>query len=197
MFTKSARAAKVELTLPNVLSLSRIPLAAALWAARKRPAVLAAIVGGAAITDLLDGWFARRHLPLSQRLGFKKGAGSQTAGAWLDPLCDKLFVTSLGGVLLAERRLSPAAVGLVSLRELLLLPLLGTYRFVPGLRQRLPLDWRASWFGKLTTAAQFLTLGAALLDSRWVRPLSRLTAAAGLVTVLDYARRAALTRPVG
>lgn len=172
--------------LANLLSLSRIPLAAALWPARKRPAALLALAGAAAATDLLDGWFARRHLPLRQRLGLARAAGPPGRGAWLDPVCDKVFVAALLGVLLAERRLSPQTLVLVGLRDLILGPLEIIYLLAPGLRERVEVELRARTLGKLTTAAQFLTLGSALLDARLVPPLAATAAGLGAGAVIDY-----------
>jgi phosphatidylglycerophosphate synthase len=180
-----------DATLPNLLSLSRIPMAAALWGVRKRPGALLALMAGAAITDLLDGWFARRHLPLSQRMGLSRSEGTGAPGEWLDPLCDKVFVVSLLGVLLAERRLRPATLALIGLRDLAVVPLLAAYRFVPALHERFPISLRARRLGKLTTAAQFLTLGVALLDPEKVPPLARITAGLGLAAIVDYVRYAA------
>lgn len=178
-------------TLANLMSLSRIPMAAALWAVRKEPVALLALMGGAALTDLLDGWLARRHLPLAQRIGLSRSAGTGATGEWLDPLCDKVFVVSLLGVLLAERRLRPGTLALIGLRDLAVVPLLVTYQLVPALRQRLQLNLKARRLGKLTTVAQFLTLGTAILDPRGVPLLARITAGLGLAAVADYVRHAA------
>ena len=66
------------LTVPNLLSLSRLPLAAAFLLVDGRSARVA-LVGLASLTDFLDGWLARR------------GQTSQL-GALLDPIADKTFV---------------------------------------------------------------------------------------------------------
>jgi phosphatidylglycerophosphate synthase len=173
------------------MSLSRIPMAAALWAVRKKPEALLALMGGAAVTDLLDGWLARRHLPLSQRIGLARSASTGATGEWLDPLCDKAFVVSLLGVLLAERRLRPGTLALIGLRDLAVVPLLVTYRLVPGLRERLQLNLKARRLGKVTTVLQFVTLGAAIVAPRGVPLLARITAGLGLAAVADYVRQAA------
>ena len=47
-------------TLPNLLTLVRIPLAALIWLAPTNPAWLLGLMVGAAVSDFLDGWFARR-----------------------------------------------------------------------------------------------------------------------------------------
>src|SRR5688572_10901167 len=67
-------------SLPNVLSLSRLPLAAAFLLVDSI-AGRAVIVAAVGLTDLADGYFARR-MPSHDR----------RAGAIIDPITDKLFV---------------------------------------------------------------------------------------------------------
>ncbi|HEX4405945.1 MAG TPA: CDP-alcohol phosphatidyltransferase family protein, partial [Polyangia bacterium] len=71
------------LTLPNLLSLSRLPLGGVFWAAlaRGQDALPFGVLATAAVTDVLDGWTARR-----------RGADPAGVGSWLDPICDKAFV---------------------------------------------------------------------------------------------------------
>ncbi len=82
------------LSLPNVLTLARVPLAGLLWVAPGNALYLFTLGVVAAVTDMLDGRVARalraRRLARGQRTG---GLGeAQAVGAWLDPLSDKLFV---------------------------------------------------------------------------------------------------------
>ncbi len=74
------------LTLPNLLTLSRIPLAALIWVRPLDPVFVLGIMALAGVTDILDGWLERRLHP---------GRKTETVGAWLDPLCDKLFILSV------------------------------------------------------------------------------------------------------
>lgn len=159
--------------LANLMSLSRIALAAVLWKVRARPAVLLSLMGVAAVTDLLDGFLARHDLPLSQRLGLKIGESTGATGEWLDPLCDKIFIVSLLGVLLVERRLGPRELALIGLRDVAVAPMVLLYWLTPALRARVPLSIKARRLGKLTTVAQFVTAAPAGL---------------GLAAVVDYAR---------
>lgn len=177
--------------LPNLLSLSRIGLAAVLWKVRERPAALLSLMGLAAVTDLLDGWFARHDQPLSHRLGLHISESTGATGEWLDPLCDKIFVVSLLGVLLAERRISAEQLALIGLRDLAVTPLILAYRFSPSLRERVQLNLKARRLGKLTTVAQFATVATALLAPRHVPKLALGTAGLGLAAVADYLYRAA------
>src|SRR4051794_1401386 len=89
------------LSLPNLLSLSRLPLGGIFWVAlgpgnpRPPPARAVAALGVmsvAAVTDVLDGYIARR-----------RGADLAGAGSWLDPVCDKLFIGAVLAALHIER----------------------------------------------------------------------------------------------
>ena len=68
---------------PNLLSLARIPLALLFpFASRSVPAALL-VLGLAGLTDVLDGWLARR-------------LGAETAiGAVIDPVADKIFALTV------------------------------------------------------------------------------------------------------
>ena len=67
------------LTLPNVITLARLPLAVLFLFAQTTPQRLA-ILGMASASDFVDGWLARR----SRR--------TTRSGALLDPIADKTFV---------------------------------------------------------------------------------------------------------
>jgi CDP-diacylglycerol--glycerol-3-phosphate 3-phosphatidyltransferase len=66
--------------IPDLISLSRLALAAAFVHFAAHPVMAVAILCAAGISDWLDGWVARR---LKQETKF---------GALLDPICDRLFV---------------------------------------------------------------------------------------------------------
>lgn len=65
--------------IADLISLSRLALAAAFVHFARRPAVAVAILCAAGISDWLDGWLAKRH-------------GKTRLGALLDPICDRLFI---------------------------------------------------------------------------------------------------------
>jgi phosphatidylglycerophosphate synthase len=73
-------------SLPNLLSLSRLPLGGAFWVALGPTPTLTralsaiGVMAVAAGTDVLDGTIARR-----------RGVSTAGMGSWLDPICDKLF----------------------------------------------------------------------------------------------------------
>jgi phosphatidylglycerophosphate synthase len=98
------------LTLPNLLTLSRIPLGALVWLRPLDPVFVLGIMTLAGITDVLDGWVERRRHP---------GSTAETAGAWLDPLCDKIFILSVLLAITVAGSLPLWLVPLIALREIL------------------------------------------------------------------------------
>lgn len=166
-------------TLPNLLTLLRVPLAALIWVAPANPGWVVGLMVVAALSDLLDGFFARRaHVP------------AEGVGAWLDPVCDKLFILS---VLIAVwvARGPPVWMAVVaSAREVVLLPLVIARFVVPRLRKG-GIPWRAMLLGKVTTVAQFVLFAAVLGGWRdaWL-PLTLLCGGLGLAAGVQYSLRA-------
>jgi cardiolipin synthase len=135
--------------LPNVLTMSRIaaiPLLVALAALDDPRADLAACFVFAAITDYLDGHFARTRRQ------------SSDLGRMLDPIADKLLVGATLMMLAGERRLGmtglyPAVV--IMLREILVS---GLREYLAGIRIGLPVTRLAKW----KTGFQLVALGTLL-----------------------------------
>jgi cardiolipin synthase len=171
------------LTLPNLLSLSRLPLGGLFWVALGRGAGHAelpfCVLATAAATDVLDGWVARR-----------RGLDPAGMGSWLDPICDKLFVGSVLAAIYVERRAPLSLLALIATRELLQLPMALVYRTSVTLRRWLRYDFRASLLGKGATVAQFLAVSALILDAAVAWWLAALAFALGLLALADYIRRA-------
>jgi cardiolipin synthase len=169
-------------TLPNLLSLARLPLGAIFWLViDSSPRHLwgpVAVLAAAAITDGLDGVVARRQ-----------GVVARGMGSWLDPLCDKLFVGAVLAAILFHRTVPLTALLLIVSRELIQLPLALIYRLVPVLRRWLQYDFQASAIGKAATIFQFLAVAALLLDVA-IWPLAWAAFATGLISLFDYLRRA-------
>lgn len=129
------------LTIPNLISLLRLPLALVFLQDDIFYRSLALIV--ATLSDGLDGYFARRYRQTSR------------AGAWLDPFTDKFFVVFLLVVLLSEHRLQLwEAIAMVS-RDFAVF-FFSVYLFLKGQLGRYQV--RAIWCGKVTTAMQFAVL---------------------------------------
>ena len=178
------------MSLPNLLSLSRIPLGGVFWlvlAPTARDSIGAFLVMGiAALTDVLDGYLARRQ---AQRAGGSSEADGGT-GAWLDPICDKLFVGAVLAAIIVKRHPPPLIIALILTRELAQLPLGIAYRFIPALRSWLRYDFRASLLGKAATVAQFMAIAALTLDHPSNATFAVIAFGLGIAALADYMRRA-------
>ncbi|HLU68431.1 MAG TPA: CDP-alcohol phosphatidyltransferase family protein [Kofleriaceae bacterium] len=179
-------------TAPNVLTLARVPLGAAVWLAPGNRAWLVAILVAAAVSDVLDGRVARAIR--RERLARGRDPGdlgeAQAVGAWLDPMCDKIFVASVLAAVAVTYRPPVELVVLIATRELVLVPLVAAYRFIPALRRRLHFDFRAGRLGKLTTVIQFAAVGAVVFWPPGARELSVVASVAGLAAATRYLQRA-------
>jgi phosphatidylglycerophosphate synthase len=176
------------LMLPNLLSASRVPLGGLFWVAlgagpptKARAGAALGVMALAAVTDMLDGYLARRL-----------GSDLAGAGSWLDPVCDKLFVAAVLGALHVQRGVPLGLLALIVTRELLQLPMALVYRVVPTLHHWLQYDFRASVLGKAATCAQFLAIAALVLSvpPEPARALAILAFCLGVTALLDYVRRA-------
>jgi phosphatidylglycerophosphate synthase len=165
------------LLTPSLISLLRVPLAIAFVLALERPVLELLILASAALTDVLDGWWARR-------------AGLVTAtGGVVDPVTDKLFVLTVVVTLVVTERLSLFAVLLLSTREIGELPLVVWWSVSHARRRARAEDPVANIPGKLATSAQFLTVAFALFRAPHVGELTWLTAGAGVVAAVSYWNR--------
>jgi CDP-diacylglycerol--glycerol-3-phosphate 3-phosphatidyltransferase/cardiolipin synthase len=162
------RAADLTL-LPNLISLARIPLAAAFPFVARRPAAALAVLSTAALTDVLDGWLARRW-------------GETTAlGAVVDPIADKVFAITVMGTLLAQGKLPRWGVGALLTREILEAPLLAWVLLSPAARKARRSEARANLPGKLATVVQF---GAVMTVIAVPRAAPRMLVLAGITGAL-------------
>lgn len=157
------------LTLPNILTLSRIfalPVLVALmwWPGWRLGYGLAfALYCLMGITDYFDGYLARAQ-----------GAVSKL-GVFLDPIADKIMVASVILVLAAKGVLSGPYVGdlhviaglVILIREI---AVSGLREFLGGLRVSVPVSQLAKW----KTTFQMVALGALILGKAlpgWTLPL--------------------------
>jgi CDP-diacylglycerol--glycerol-3-phosphate 3-phosphatidyltransferase len=164
-----------EPTLPNLLTVFRIllvpVLVAALLSGIESGDLLAAIIFVvASFTDALDGWIARRNKDVT------------TFGKLMDPLADKLLVTSALVSLVSLDRLQAWVAMVIIAREFA----------VTGLRQ-LAMEHgeviHASVWGKLKTAAQIaMVLALILVDGSpvWLDALVYATVAITVASAADY-----------
>ena len=159
--------------LAHGLTLSRVPLALALWWLWGDPVWSVALVAVAAISDAADGMVARwakRH-----------GCPGPDIGGWLDPAVDKLFVVVVLAAIWTDTH-QLALIALVGARELVLVPLLALY--VAFRRQRREL--RADRLGKLATIAQFIALCVIALAPGHALPAALAAAVIGLAAAGHY-----------
>ena len=175
---------------PNVLTLARLPLAVAFWWAVVEPAWALAVLGLALLTDVLDGFVARRARLAMWTRGGNPGAmaAREPIGAALDPIVDKVFTASVLLALAARTDAPWPLLALVLAREPLLLLAWVVHRLGPY-RDR-PVSLQAEWPGKLTTGAQLAAIVALLLRSPLAAPLAWAAGALGVATALYYVRRA-------
>jgi len=173
-----------------------------------RPPVALAILALAAVSDVLDGWLARRSRWYAASSEGARSAGWAVRpevpeggarrlptrlawvgwGEWLDPVCDKFFIIAvMAGLYLAQH---PALLTLLPIvtREIAILILFLIHRLVPSLR-RIRYDYKAHFLGKAATAAQFLASAALLVAHPSARYLTALCALLGLLCAGVYARR--------
>ena len=159
--------------IAHALTLSRIPIALALWSTWGDPVWSLGLVALAALTDTADGTVAR----WSKR----RGSHGPDIGGWLDPTVDKLFVVIVlgavwhftGDVLL---------IALIGARELVMVPLVGGYMLATGRRRELSADP----IGKAATIAQFVALGVIMVSPRYALYAALVAAVLGLATVVHY-----------
>jgi CDP-diacylglycerol--glycerol-3-phosphate 3-phosphatidyltransferase/cardiolipin synthase len=160
--------------LPNLLSLARLPLALAFPLAIDRPPLAIGVLAGAALSDVLDGWLARR-LELVTDIG-----------AIIDPLADKAFAITVVVTLVSRGALSWLGVVALLTREILETPLVFWFvaqRRHGGARSRGP---HANALGKAATVLQFGAVASAVALPSALSTLITLTAAVGVAAGVGY-----------
>ena len=176
-------------SIPNLLTISRvvaIPIIVALFyvEGREWQWLACAVFAMAAITDYLDGYFART---LSEQSAF---------GKFLDPVADKLLVAAVILMLVAFDRISGLSVipALIILcREILVS---GLREFLAGIQVGLPVSRLAKWKTTIQMVAiGFLIVGnsgPAVIPVELIGDVGLWTAAIlTLVTGWDYLRASA------
>jgi cardiolipin synthase len=159
---------------PGLLSLARAPLALAFPLALGRPLLALGIIALAGLSDVLDGWWARRS------------GRTTAAGALLDPVMDKVFVGSVVASLLVEGDLALHEAILIGARDLLELPLVAWLLLdLQALADRQG-RVRANALGKVTTVLQFAAVVASLLARPHVGPFALAAGAAGALAAGAY-----------
>jgi cardiolipin synthase len=157
-------------SLPNLLSCSRLVLAAAFIATDGAEARVG-LIGVAALTDFLDGWLARRVHATSPW------------GALLDPIADRVFVLTVVGTFLFSGLLSAPAYFILLMRDLATAVGFLVARAIPWLRS---VEFKARIPGKVVTVLQLFTLAAVLAAPSAVPVLLGGVALASVLAIADY-----------
>lgn len=161
------------LTLPNLLSLARLPLAAAFVLADTTAARIA-IVAAVGLTDFADGFFARRMR-----------SHDRSAGQLVDPITDKLFVLIALAAFAVRRDITVAQLLLLLARDIYT-----TLAFFILKALDWKIQFRARLSGKTVTVLQLAALFALLFWRAAVKPLIWVTTVASVVAIVDYTRAA-------
>lgn len=157
-------------SIPNIVSLSRVILAVAFVMDRSVNARIG-IVLGAGVTDMLDGWLARRAGVVSR------------FGALIDPFADRVFVLVAVSTFMYEGTLSTLEYFVMISRDLMTAVGFLVARSVTWLR---PVEFRARPSGKLVTTLQLLTFVALLRMPNGVNPIIWAVGIASLYSIVDY-----------
>lgn len=129
------------LTVPNLITLLRLPLA--LFFLQDNVVFRSLALVLAMISDVLDGYIARRYV------------GTSRLGTLLDPLMDKFFVLFVLTIFYFEHRLSLWEASTMLSRDFAVI-LFGFYLFGKGALGNY--QFRAIWCGKIMTLLQFSVL---------------------------------------
>jgi cardiolipin synthase len=161
------------LLVPNLLSAARVPLAVVFPFAAPHPIAAASVLCAAALTDVLDGWLARR---LDQ---------ATPTGALVDGVADKIFGASVVFSLVAYGLLAAPYAVLLATRELGELPL--ALRVLSSQPATIAtVDRRANALGKIATTLELAVVLAVVVGASWVVPLVVVTSIVGAAAAISY-----------
>jgi cardiolipin synthase (CMP-forming) len=157
-------------SLPNLLSISRLALAAA-FVMVDNVDVRIVLVMVALATDYLDGWIARQFGPITRM------------GAILDPFADRVFVLIGVAVFLYDGTISTWEYFVMISRDLMTAVGFLVARAMPSLRA---VAFHARFPGKLVTVLQLATFIAILLRPRAADPMILVVAVVSVWAIVDY-----------
>ena len=167
------------LLLPSLVSFLRLPLAVLFVYLVNRPNWALATLVAAALTDVVDGYLARR---LNQ---------ATATGAVVDGVFDKGFTAIVIATLVVTGPLTWQEALLLGTRELGELPLVIWWTLHHDRRQARAEDPRANWLGKLVTVLQFVSIACILQRSALEQAALVATGIAGVVAAAIYWKREA------
>ncbi len=170
---------------PSLISFVRVPLAALFPFVHSRPWLAFGVMVASGLSDVLDGWWARRHHQAT------------ATGAVVDPITDKIFVLTVAVTLVMAGDLSVVSVLLLSTREIGELPLVIWLSLDRAARKKRTDHPKANRPGKLATSLQFAAVAAALFHWSGTQALVGATAVMGVVAAIAYWRWALTPSPAG
>lgn len=158
------------LSLPNVITLARLPLAV-LFLVADTTTERVVILGMASASDFIDGWLARRF------------GRTTRSGALLDPIADKTFVLAALTAFVPSGTLSTAAYFVILSRDFATaIGFLVAWR-LPGLDPR---NFEARMPGKIVTVLQLAAILALTVEPRAMRWLIPIIGVASAISIIDY-----------
>ena len=157
-------------TVPNLISLSRLGLAAAfvLLKGTNERLIVIALAGA---TDFLDGYLARR------------GGTASKWGALIDPIADRFFVFTAVCALLFDDVLDTWQYAVLISRDFMTAVGFLTARAVPWLRG---VRFKSRMSGKVVTVFQLATLALVFIMRDLVNPALWFVGIASLYSIGDY-----------
>ena len=164
------------LNVPIVLTLARVVLVPgiALFLTRGHYYLASATYLFAVLTDVADGWLARRLNMTS------------ATGAALDAIADKLFAITVAVALVVRGRFSIGQILLLNARELGELPLLVWMLGSQRARRRRSENATSNLAGKATTVLQFAAIASALFEAPHTGIWAGATALVGACAAAAY-----------
>jgi CDP-diacylglycerol--glycerol-3-phosphate 3-phosphatidyltransferase/cardiolipin synthase len=157
-------------TLPNLISLSRLGLAAAFVALKGTNARIA-VIAAAGATDFLDGYLARR-----------RGTTSKW-GALIDPIADRFFVFTAVSALLFDGVIDTWQYAILISRDFMTAIGFLTARAIPWLRG---VKFKSRIIGKILTTMQLATLALVFVAPDYVNYALVLVGVTSLISIGDY-----------
>lgn len=156
--------------MPNLVSMSRFAMAVA-FLATPAPDARIALIGAASLSDVLDGWIARRRHAVTR------------LGAMIDPIADRTFVLVAVAVFLATGRITRVQYFVLLFRDIMTAIGFLVARTVSWLRA---IPFRARWAGKLVTTLQLLALIIVLVAPRGAPWAIGAVGVASIIAISDY-----------
>jgi len=156
--------------LPNIISLSRVLLAAG-FVVVERVDVRLGLVGLAGLTDFFDGWLARR------------AKWTTRWGALIDPFADRVFALVAVTTFLFMGALSTVGYFVLISRDLMTAIGFLVSRIVPWLQN---VEFKARMSGKVVTVLQLITFVCLLGLPSFVTPMLWLVGITSVYSIVDY-----------